>query len=145
MSGLFCGRIRLNPDFPFGKSGQQKARLLRAGQAELEAMISNLPNGNFRLKLRVFWPAMATNSGPLVVLYAMGHMRCSHVFLRGGVNVFHLVIKKYVGAERLQKCALVAPAQKQRLVDAYTPITQRQNHPFVRRRRAGGYQGSADW
>src|ERR1039457_6966528 len=74
----------------------------------------------------------------------MRHMPCGDVPACTG-DVFQGIIEKDVRAKRLQKRPLVAAAEEQCLVETHAPLAQRQNHPLVRRGRAGGDQRGADW
>src|SRR5882672_4394556 len=60
------------------------------------------------------------------------------------LGVTALVVEEDVGAESLQKWALVEPAEEQRLVDADIPRAQGAHHAFVGGRAARSHQGSPD-
>ena len=60
--------------------------------------------------------------------------------LAGIVDVMGRVIEKKIGAESLQKGALVPAPQKQGFIKSDPPFTKRQHHPLMGRSRTGGDQ-----
>src|SRR3546814_20174283 len=61
-----------------------------------------------------------------------------------GSDVLVGIVEEDVGTERLQERPFRSAAQEQRLVEANAPVTQRPDHPFVRRRRTFRPQRRAD-
>src|SRR5690242_9081315 len=77
------------------------------------------------------------------VRHPMRHVPRRDVAPRG-LDVDRRIIEEQVRTEGFEERPLVATAEKQRLVDAHAPPAQRQDHAFVRGRRARGNQRRAD-
>jgi len=87
--------------------------------------------------------ALTLGLNPHLITDAMGHVPRGH-HLPGFLAMTGLVIEKYISGKRFQERGLLQTAKKQGFVQANIPLTQRANHPLVRRRRTGGYQSCAD-